>query len=1027
MSQERTVLPLVRDWTQQGLLSPSVWVSPRDISIESGPPRVEATLIANGGGATLIERRVDLFEVLARDQIERVRLIKLRSPSPDKDADSLQDEVSAKVGQYVALSLPQANPTASGAVETVDFIRATLICAPTGVSLDDRLSSLEREAGVIVVASPEDRAAPSAGDAFVRDDERFAGFVLMNLATIGGLWNGLPMGSLELFDRESSAAQSIWIQRAFVRGVVSRGLAGRAAVGVLERILDGRGSLVADGVTITPTGTTLIPEHQARQYVDLLVDSAMSADERALDFRSPALMPQPSRRAFTITQQLVQFSKFAWGKFARIPHWIRLWSHDRVATKLTAELQGDDGYRQITLQLDQKPDSFDKRLLMATERLTTLGALRSKTVVPGETEQVAPRLWPSLRRLIFAAVDGSPSQDLQFGQVNGNVPVFRDLSLISPDPKSIWTRPDATRHRPQTITWAEYCADPDIRELLVEQVEKDGTKVATLVTEELDAQEAAEQDRVELDEREEVLIGAGALRRRADGRLNPIKAPKGAGDGTRDERDRELNLWRELVARSRVSTKEFTDATGRLEIAREALEISKAALASFDEWRESQASTFTLLLQKRMADAQATARSQLAAEDEPFEPPAAREIVRLRRAFHRSLLVTGSVVFVVVVALVLILIGVGASLTDDTGPQAGGNEVWNRILSNCLIVALIGFAVFVVLAQVLVIIYYRGWSNFARKIQLAEHRAESSIVRLGELRREVSRLESIHRQAEDWVDLLTTAIYDPWSIPPEWGTAEDEYLDASRLPFAMSISSAVNDQGLEDRLRRDAASELLRPGWRDRVFRFLLEESAHRAGVVPSSVSVEALDADVPSSPNRARQLLRHHMSTDEVLSSVAQRVLLDLADHLQDSFESSHAVKVQAFDRGGALSDFRSDGTDPLWNEFLMEPLTKAPHQVTPLSVLGISSPHVQRAHHEDVTSYVLCSEAVAEDVEALRRESVVTHGVVKQASDTFDALVRVDVAGPVPLEAIHAISRRTEKAAETTPTSSGRTSSGV
>jgi hypothetical protein len=138
-------------------------------------------------------------------------------------------------------------------------------------------------------------------------------------------------------------------------------------------------------------------------------------------------------------------------------------------------------------------------------------------------------------------------------------------------------------------------------------------------------------------------------------------------------------------------------------------------------------------------------------------------------------------------------------------------------------------------------------------------------------------------------------------------------------------------------------------------------------------------------------------------------------------------SVRVRAFERGGPLSELSTQLVDPLWNEFLMEPLTKSPRQVTPLSVLGISSHHVQQAHHEDVTSYVLCSEAVAQDVESLRREQVVIKGVVRRTSDTFDALIRVDVAGPVPLEAIHAIGRRSAPEPDPQPASPVLAGSGV
>ena len=87
--------------------------------------------------------------------------------------------------------MPMAMPTTNVADRATDLARVTLICAPSEFQLRERVDWAVHDSGTVVVASPEDRSSPWSGDAFVRDNERFVGFVLMHLASVAGLWSGV--------------------------------------------------------------------------------------------------------------------------------------------------------------------------------------------------------------------------------------------------------------------------------------------------------------------------------------------------------------------------------------------------------------------------------------------------------------------------------------------------------------------------------------------------------------------------------------------------------------------------------------------------------------------------------------------------------------------------------------------------------------------------------------------------------------------------------------------------------------------
>src|SRR5690606_40074366 len=55
------------------------------------------------------------------------------------------------------------------------------------------------------------------------------------------------------------------------------------------------------------------------------------------------------------------------------------------------------------------------------------------------------------------------------------------------------------------------------------------------------------------------------------------------------------------------------------------------------------------------------------------------------------------------------------------------------------------------------------------------------------LRAELERLESVHRQAEEWMELVTRALYDPWEVPDAWSEGAGSGLNPDRMPFAMAV------------------------------------------------------------------------------------------------------------------------------------------------------------------------------------------------------------------------------------------------
>ncbi|TPX02742.1 hypothetical protein FJ656_20805, partial [Schumannella luteola] len=748
-AQGDQLLELAREWTKHGLLAPAAWVRPEQITRGDGPPGVLATLVDVDESGELIEADVDLFEMLAIETINRVRLIKLRSPSRNPQADELQDDASDIVSRYVAFSMPQTHPSASGSADAVELIRTSLICTPTQVQLDERLRGAENDSSVVVVGSPEDRTTPSAGDAFVRENERFDGFVLMHLATLAGLWRGTPIGTLEMFERESSAAQSIWFQRVFVRGVLTRGIARRAAADVLERLVEHRGSVSAAGVTVIPDGTSVIPGERVATYVDRMVEAGMSLDDSALAFRQPRLDREPARESIGIWQQLGMFARFSGGKIARIPHWAFLWFHDLFARRLSTELQGEEGYRELALLLDQEPDAMDRRLLLTVERLRSPQAQLPHGTTAAPLDHLAPRLWAGLRKLVFASVDGSAGSSDTFAPIDGRVPVFDSLDPIAPDPRGAWEHPSPPRGFPSRVSWADFRRDQTLRDKLVTVVDESTKKRDSARADHTEATstlEAVKREHAALQAR---LLGEGALKARSDGRIAAVKAPKDAEADAVAARQAAIAEWQGLGERLKAAAAAIDTATARLATAIREFDEATAYLGYFDEWIAEQRATFAVRLSERMEAAKSTADQELeAAENGGPSLPELRELVRLRKAFHRGLLVA-VIVIGLIAGFIIALPSLAASEAGKINPDFSARVkqvVEDGDYPEWWVVVLTALGLLLLVTLLLLVVYYRGWSTFARRVQLAEFSVETRAIRAHALRGEQQRLQSVHEQ-----------------------------------------------------------------------------------------------------------------------------------------------------------------------------------------------------------------------------------------------------------------------------------------
>lgn len=1052
--QGQRVLALARSWVELGLLGPALWVLPEDVTINQGaPPLIVARVLRLGEDREILDLRRDLFEVLARDELGRVRVLTVRSATPQRELDVLQDSIAHALVRYVKQSVPSADPNQNILEQQTVLSEVTLICAPTEFQVTQRVSWVTDDPGIIVVASPEDRSSPWSGDAFVRDNDRFVGFCLMHIATAAGLWNVGPLGSFDPFAQEASSARGIWVSRVFVNAVMMDGYARRVAASVLEAAGDGNVDLVDASQSIPPSGTAFIPEDRRGNYAQRVIDGVFRIDRGQLDYGGQEAFAPREKNRVSIVGQFASFAAFSLDKVVAIPRWAGSWIDVRASRRVTAVFHGGEGLAIVGKEHVQF-DLRDQSLVTESDRVAA-EVRDAQTVMASHDDTAAvrstPGLWSSLRELMFGALDGSADlSHLGFAPIEDKVPVFSRVGDLIQPTDDRWQFP--LENRPDDVP-ATVALDSfeDIKQVTAALERWVAEAHAVIAQQDSQLNEAsqelvvAEARRVELAtvlaEFELVEFDAEGVPVVIKGKRAPsgIRVPQsvtvlpvnravavevierealeaehvpdtgtdapGVGVSVEEPQGESLNLVdlkREFiqspkrVAKARHGVEERDAA---LEVSR--LEPSRRTAVSEDLQKRvtrHQQSVYALIVDG-MTSRRDRAAADLASAESALDAvtlPEPGQLIALRQAFHRRFL------------LALLIIAAAASIffaVERIWPDLALLAWW----PNAVQVFGIAVAAFLLVVIAILVRYHRGWSRVERLILDVGDRLEWAAGAARHTRSELRRLEVLHRQALEWLRLLAGAMHKPWSVKDTWLLASPPTVAVASLPYAMRLAVTRDDDPFAmGRIQRDATQALLVKGWRVRAFSKLLAELRTRLGYEESALGLDALDADLPHASNHSRRILAQHAADTDVLQTIAQSYLREIVASVQGVSLSQSSPRVSMImadpfeDQNAASSASSMSSPGPKLDRFLLDSLVGRPNPVTPIGSLGIAEMALAEAHHEDVSSFLLVPHRLVDniDVSGSHGKLAVT-GYADAEVRPVDLVVRVDVVGPIPASA--------------------------
>ena len=1034
--QGADLFELACNWAEVGLIGPALWIRPEAVDLVDGqPPRIEAEVIGVGPERELTSVKVDLFEQLAREALSVIRFVKVRSTSLVREFDEHQDQVVSTIEDYLGWALPSPDKRLSDRDERQVFEVINLICAPTEFKVQKRLKWMTPGRGVTLLAAPEDRSNPWATDAFVRENKKFPGFTMMHLATAAGIWNGLPIGTLDLFQKEKSTREGIWISRTFVAGVLTDGLARRVAASVLGESADSDFE-----PPLPPVGTSFIEDDNLDLYISNMVQVSFNLDSQILEYKRPADLVDQGKPKIGLVKQFISFLKFSGQKLGRMPYWVWMWVKRLFAKSVERKLQGSDGKYEVGVGLDEPVDIHDK-LVMA--RYTSVREAEEKAqkslqspVHLGDLRST-PSLWQGLRELVFGSLDGGfDLSDRGFAPLENKTPIFRKVANLFQNPEDAWVFPSENRPEniPATVGWNDLTKVNEVESVIRAWSTAGSTELdaAGEILASLGATLATHE--TEISNLRETLIEHGLISEDEDGKeqvgtlaqaaaaSKALVSKSGSKEsvivsGEQQSEDNQetaaepevvdsqpeildlpnlLREYKKRLAEIKSLRKDIESQQASLETLEQTLPERSAIIESFEVWKRANERSFLWSMNSAMGTRMKTVESDVAHYEkklQELELPESGTLLKLRKKFHKRVLVSLAIVATVTYGLI--------AYFDYYRAENPGEPA----LSTTDILTYAGsLAVFLLLTFLAA--YHRGWSSFEREVDSVI----SSLAHISEgnriCRRERQRLQFLYKQTLEWLELLAKSLSNPWMVRPKWLESGLKQLDLETLPFAMRIAQAdEGDAAALEQLRKAALTKMAQKGWRYKAFERLVEQVSRVSGT-SRGLSIELLDRDLPHSSNNARKTLNQHVLDTLVQERVAVSFLKPMIEELQgEAMTEARPSVIQVED--DPLELLRSDleGIEAVtrevpWTTFLSHALTLGdgkPDPVTPLSVMSINNDEIQLGVHEEVTSYVILPERVAKELSSSATKSLNTKSYSDKVARPLDSVIRVDLAGPI------------------------------
>ncbi len=432
--QGQELLDLAQEWSKSWLLTPAFWMLADEIpnfgNVKGNelpvPPTLWAYLLGRGSDGESVKEKVDAFWVLGSQRFKKIRFIAVRTEQNVELMDRTNRGAIA-AAKFFERAVPAPIDASKIDIEGATFLKINLVVSPTNERKLLR-GILSEFWDANLVAAAEDRTTPLSTDSFVKEDQRYLGFILAHIATTGGLWAGLPVSSAEI-NSEKTQLGYARLQRVFVRAITSDTLSANVAQWALQKLDSADGDYQVGYVEGSNVQTIAADSEEImmNKLVEFIIDGPQDIQgNHPENFRYQEIESEIFDEVIpTWSQTILKMVRDMAEGLTAIPRWVR------ESWKYRLELSINEVDNEEILY-EAIPNRLAPKIKLPAVN-TLIESAKPKLSMP------SPALWKHVREAISAAID-APTKDHPSVLLDDSrrLLIFAELDSVLPNPDSVW-------------------------------------------------------------------------------------------------------------------------------------------------------------------------------------------------------------------------------------------------------------------------------------------------------------------------------------------------------------------------------------------------------------------------------------------------------------------------------------------------------------------------------------------------------------------------------------------------------------
>lgn len=199
--------------------------------------------------------------------------------------------------------------------------------------------------------------------------------------------------------------------------------------------------------------------------------------------------------------------------------------------------------------------------------------------------------------------------------------------------------------------------------------------------------------------------------------------------------------------------------------------------------------------------------------------------------------------------------------------------------------------------------YSRRTSEFRQVVAQETHKTKVMENATYSIKAERERIDSLHPQALQILELLSLGLHQPWKISSQYSNFKGTVPDTTKIPESLDIA-APTERSIHKvftQLIFRAMNELQKPGWREKAFKTAIQKLSEGAGFGQADSALKELDQD--QRRNGKRQILISLEDKESVLLEIGDQLVREFAATVQEKVLPEYQPEVTSL-RPDALAD---------------------------------------------------------------------------------------------------------------------------